>query len=84
LFFIPAFSLSWALWALAALLSVRSDTFLTQLLHYAGGLAPFAVTVALIHFKHSPDFRRDFWRRAIEFKRIGTKWCGVVLLTISV
>jgi hypothetical protein len=71
LFFVLVFSLSWGFWALAVLSSTRSETLPTRLLHYAGGLMPIAVTVALIFLRHTPDFQRDFWQRAIEFKRIG-------------
>lgn len=78
------FSLSWGFWALAALLSARSETALTLFLHYAGGLVPVAVTIALIYIRHNRDFRRDFWRRAIDFKRIDIKWYGVVLFTVPV
>lgn len=83
-FFLLAFGLSWVLWILAALLGADSEAVLPQVLHYAGGLVPFAVTVALLFLRHTPDFRQDFWRRAVDFKRIGIKWYGVVLLTVPV
>jgi membrane protease YdiL (CAAX protease family) len=83
-FFVAVFGLSWGFWALAALCSVRDGTLLSQILHYAGGLGPFAVTIALLYWRHRPDFRRDFWRSAIEFGRIDARWYGVVLLTIPV
>jgi membrane protease YdiL (CAAX protease family) len=84
LFFVLVFSLSWGCWILAAILSTEGATLLTRLLHYAGGFGPTAVTIALIYFQHTPDFRRDFWRRAIEFKRISTMWYGVILLTVPI
>jgi membrane protease YdiL (CAAX protease family) len=83
-FFALVFALSWGFWILAAMLSTQGATLTTQLLHYAGGLMPIAVTIALIHFRHSPEFRLDFWRRSIDFKRIGAKWYGVIFLTIPV
>jgi len=84
LFFLLTFSLSWGFWGLAALLSSRSETVLTLLLHYAGGFMPTVVTIALIYFRRTRDFRRDFWHRVIDFKRIDIKWYGVVLLTVPV
>jgi len=84
LFFVAAFGLSWGFWALAALYSIRDGTLLTQVLHYAGGLGPFAVTIALIYWRHTPEFRRDFWRRTVEFRQIDARWYGVVLLTVPV
>ena len=82
LFFLLTFCLSWAAWALAALLGARDSALPAQCLHYAGGLGSFAVTLALLHRRHTPDFRQDFWRRAIDFKRIGIKWYAVILLTV--
>lgn len=82
LFLFLAFGLSWSFWALAALSSATDATLLTHLLHYVGGLGPFAVTLALLYLRHTPDFKRDFWRRAVEFRRTGFGWYAVVLLTV--
>jgi uncharacterized protein len=82
LFYLLTFSLSWAAWALAALLSVRDNPLLAQILHYAGGIGPLAVTLALLYWRHRADFRRDFWRRAMNLRRIGIKGYGVILLTV--
>lgn len=84
LFFVLVFSLSWGLWILAALLSTEGATLPSRLLHYAGGLAPTVVTLALLYFRHNRRYRRDFWRRAIEFRRIGAMWYGVILLTVPI
>jgi membrane protease YdiL (CAAX protease family) len=45
---------------------------------------PIAATIALVYLRHPPDFRRGFWQRAIEFKRIGVGWYAVVLLTVPI
>ena len=82
LFFLLTFSLSWAAWALAVLLGARDSALPAQILHYAGGLGPLAATLALLYRRHTPDFRREFWRRAIDFRRIGIKWYAVILLTV--
>jgi membrane protease YdiL (CAAX protease family) len=84
LFFVLVFGLSWGFWILAALLSSKSATLPSRLLHYAGGLMPIVVTVALIYLRQSPDFQRDFWQRAIDFKRIGIRWYVVILLTVPI
>lgn len=82
LFFLLTFALSWASWAMAALLGAKDNELPAQILHYAGGLGPLAATLALLYRRHTPDFRREFWRRAIDFKRIGIKWYGVIILTV--
>ena len=84
LFFVLVFGLSWAFWALAAQSSAKNAIVTTRLLHYAGGLVPIAVTIALVYLRHSPNLQMDFWRRAIEFKRIGVGWYAVVLLIAPV
>ena len=84
LFFALVFSLSWGFWIPAAILSASGATLATRLLHYAGGLMPVAVTVALLYLRQTPAFRSDFWRRATEFKRIGIRWYAVILLTVPV
>jgi membrane protease YdiL (CAAX protease family) len=84
LFFVLVFSLSWGFWIPAAILSTKGTTLPTRLLHYAGGLMPIAVTVALMYLRQASDFQRDFWQRAIEFKRIGIRWYVVILLTVPI
>ena len=81
LFFVLVFCVSWGFWILAVLSSTRGATLPAQLLHYAGGLVPVAVTVTLMYLRQPPDFRRDFWQRAIDPKRIGIRWYVVILLT---
>lgn len=83
-FLASIFGLSWGFWALAALSSATDATLLTQVLHYAGGLGPLAVTLALLYLRHTPEFIRDFWRRAVEFKRVRLGWYAVVLLTVPI
>jgi hypothetical protein len=39
---------------------------------------PLAVATALTLLKHDRPFGRDFWRRIIDFKRIGYGWFLVI------
>jgi membrane protease YdiL (CAAX protease family) len=41
---------------------------------------PIAVAAGLAHLKHGPAFRRDFWRRVVDFRRIPLTWYGVIFL----
>lgn len=82
LFFALVFGGSWGFWALAALLSAGGRALPARLLHYAGGLVPLAVTLALVYLRHTPGFQREFWRRAVAFRHIDVGWYGVVLLTV--
>ena len=84
LFFVLVFSLSWGFWVLAALSSTKGETLPTRLFHYAGGLMPVAVTIALIYLRHTPDFQRNFWQRVIEFKRIRIGWYAVIMFAVPI
>jgi membrane protease YdiL (CAAX protease family) len=51
------------------------------LLHYLGGLMPALVAVGLLYAQRVPQVRRDFWQRAVDFRRIGPTWYAVTLFT---
>lgn len=53
LFFVLVFILSWGFWTLAALSATKGAALPARLLHYAGGLMPIAVTIALIYLRHT-------------------------------
>jgi membrane protease YdiL (CAAX protease family) len=77
-----AVGLSWLFWVPAALWGEPEPAPLTRLLHYVGGLMPLLVAIALVYTTLGREGRRDYWRRAIDFKRIGTQWYAVILLLV--
>lgn len=71
---------TWALEFLAAAVSGSAPAWVVTALHWSGGLMPLAVAVALILRKHDRPFRRDYWRRLVDPRRIGLGWYAVLLL----
>ena len=54
------------------------------MLHYLGGFMPLVVSVGLTHLRHDRPFQRDFWRRIIDYRRIGAGWYAVIFLCMPV
>jgi membrane protease YdiL (CAAX protease family) len=54
------------------------------MLHFLGGLMPLVVGAGLTHLRHDQAFRRDFWRRIIDFRRISAGWYAVIFLCVPV
>lgn len=73
-------ALTWVLWFAAAAAGGSIPPWGVTALHYAGGLVPLAVALALSFLLHDRAFRRDYWRRLIDFRRIPIGWYAVILL----
>ncbi|MFO8036583.1 MAG: type II CAAX endopeptidase family protein [Anaerolineales bacterium] len=72
--------LTWVFEFLAAVLFEGLPGWGVTALHYLGGLMPLAVALGLAFTVHDRSFRRDFWQRIIDFKRIGWVWYVVIFL----
>lgn len=72
--------LAWLFEFAAALLGRSIPGWGTTALHYLGGITPLAVAVGLAYSEHDRPFRRDFWRRILDFRRIGLGWYAVIFL----
>lgn len=79
-----ALGLTWSFEILAAVLSASIPSWGVTVLHYLGGLMPLVVAVGLTHLKHDRSFRRDFWWRIIDFRRISFAWYAVIFLYVPV
>jgi membrane protease YdiL (CAAX protease family) len=80
LFFALAVGWSWLLWIPVVLAGASQLAFPGFLLYALGGLGPPATAIVLLYRKHPPQDRRDYWRRVIDFRRIGLAWYGVIAL----
>ena len=80
LFFALALGWSWLLWIPVILVGASQLAFPGFLLYALGGLGPPAAAILLLHLKHPPQDRRDYWRRVVDFRRIGLAWYGVITL----
>ena len=62
-------------------LSGQSQLAFPGLLPYAlGGLGPPLAAIFLLYRMHQPSDRHDYWRRVVDFKRIGPAWYAVIFL----
>jgi membrane protease YdiL (CAAX protease family) len=81
LFFILTFVFSWLFWIIGVVLHEAEPATPILVFHYIGGVIPPLIAILLIYWRHTPEERREYWQRAIEFKRIGAKWYAVIFLT---
>jgi membrane protease YdiL (CAAX protease family) len=80
-YFALVFGWSWLFWIPAALLGRSVSAFPANLLLYLGGVGPLLAALVLTYLTQDRAGRRDFWRRAIAFRRISGGWYGVIVLT---
>ncbi len=79
LFFEATFAWTWSFWILAAVLGL-GNTAVGLVLSLLGVLGPMVAGIGLTYLSYDQEDRRDYWRRVIDFKRIGVKWYLVILL----
>jgi membrane protease YdiL (CAAX protease family) len=72
---------SWAFWGAGALAGLRADEFPGSLLMILGGGGPPLAAILLTLLDRNVARRRDYWRRIVDFSRIGPRWYVVIFLT---
>ena len=80
LFFGLSYGMSWLIWGALAVAGVSPS----PLLLLSGMIAPSLVGVVLTQLDPDREHRRDFWKRLIDFKRIGIGWYGVIVFIFPV
>ncbi|NOX89468.1 MAG: CPBP family intramembrane metalloprotease [Calditrichaeota bacterium] len=80
LFFALAYALSGLFWIPAGLAGKSATAFPFSLLLYSGGLGPMIADIILVRRTYTTEERRDYWRRVIDFRRIGWRWYLFILL----
>jgi membrane protease YdiL (CAAX protease family) len=80
LFLALTLGLTWAVDFLAVALGKSIPGWGITVLHYSGGVVPLAVAVGLAYGKHDRRFQRDFWKRVVDFRRIGFGWYALIFL----
>ncbi|MBN2462227.1 MAG: CPBP family intramembrane metalloprotease [Dehalococcoidia bacterium] len=82
LFFVLALGWSWIFWISAAILSHFGSTVYVTALHYIGGVGPLVAAIFLLYRTQTREVQRDYWRKAIDFKRIGIRWYLIIIFIV--
>jgi uncharacterized protein len=80
LFVLVTYAASWLLWGVCIVAGWPSTGFPGMLLHVVGGFAPSVVAIVLVAARASREARRDFWRRALDARRVRPLWWALALL----
>lgn len=70
---------TWLLGFTAVILQDSLPRPAVLILAYGGGLAPIGAA-AILAWGHGRFFHRDFWRRIVDWRRIGPRWLAVIFL----
>ena len=81
-FFVLALGWSWIFWISAAILSHFGSTVYVTALHYIGGVGPLVAAIFLLYRTQTREVQRDYWRKAIDFKRIGIRWYLIIIFIV--
>lgn len=79
LFLALTLGVTWLLGFTAVLLQNQLPNVLILALAYGGGLTPIGFALLLAR-RHGRSFWRDFWRRMVDWRRIGRRWLAVIVL----
>lgn len=71
---------TWLFGFLAVAIQGAVPRSLVLVLAYGGGLSPLLVTAGLAYWRHDRAYRRDFWQRLTDVRRIGPGWALVIFL----
>jgi membrane protease YdiL (CAAX protease family) len=80
-YFVLTLGWTFLFWGIAAVAGLSSMGVPGLLLLFLGGLGP-ALTAILLIWREGDAARRDFWRRIVDFRRIGSTWYAVIFLTV--
>lgn len=83
-FFALALGWSWLCWLAAILLGAGMATTPGIVLGLLGLLGPLVAGITGVYVTYGSEGRRDYWRRIIDFKRIGARWTIVIVLFVPV
>lgn len=79
-FFALAFAFSWALWVPSAVSGENVNTFPWIIAYTLSGFGPSLAGILMTYLEKSPEGQRQFWKRAIDFKRISAGWYAFIIL----
>ncbi len=83
-YFILALGWSWLFWIPAAALGLDTSMTPGVILLTIGIFGPAVSAILLTCLTCDKQERRDYWDRLISFKRIGPKWCAIIIVIAPV
>jgi membrane protease YdiL (CAAX protease family) len=81
IFFVATFVWTWSFWGLAIALGVSMESAAGFPLLFLGVIGPAVMGIAFTYLTRDRDGRRDYWKRVVDFRRIGARWWLVILLS---
>lgn len=82
MYFALALGWTWLFSIPAIPLSRGEMTGAVTVLRILSGIGPAVAALVLLYGKDTPQYRREYWRRLVDFRRIPLQWLGVALLTV--
>ncbi|MFN8374179.1 MAG: CPBP family glutamic-type intramembrane protease [Anaerolineae bacterium] len=82
LFFVLTFVWTWLCYAPMVISGGSPYEMPWMILLILGGAGPSIVGLALVGFTYTPEQRRDYWRRCINFRAISLRWWALILLVM--
>jgi hypothetical protein len=80
IFFALTYFLTWIFWIPLALSGQDVMTGPLMIALLLGGFGPSIAGIIMTYRTQDREGRRDFWKRAINFKQIGADWYAMILL----
>ncbi|MDF2685764.1 MAG: Abortive infection protein, partial [Clostridia bacterium] len=60
------------------------NNIITKILYMLAGIAPSATGIILVCINNDKDYRKDFWKRILNFKLISVKWYLIIFIVIPI
>ena len=79
-FFLITYLISYSLYGISFILQQTGYDLLSSIIRYASGTGPLISTLIMIINYEDGNFRKSYWKRIRDLKRIPLKWYLVILL----
>lgn len=84
LYIVVTFVWTWAFWGLGILLGISMTSPYAFVIAFMGVIGPMVTGIGFTYLTKNKEGQLDYWRRVIDFKRIGLRWLLIILLFVPV